>query len=176
MQPFDGKVHRLPEIQQLLIQLCVHRVTQYGVAKKSGGNRVQISIVLLADRVGRFVKKKKLVLEGCPCRKAHFCRPVQCAGQQIARAKCGGGAVKLAKKKQHSGFKWNITAGFGHNAHGRVGITRMPARELHSHSLIKLVAGIPAQHHVTKSEAFIERSKKLFLAQVFASHNAVDIK
>ena len=41
---------------------------------------------------------------------------------------------------------------------------------------LKLIAGIPAEYHVTKSEAFIESGKKLFFAQVFTSHDAVDIK
>ncbi len=174
VQSLDGNAHVGAELQQLVIELRVHRRAQHRVTEEARRHGGEIAEALLAHRLRRLLEHEEFELGGGDGLVAQVVGFPDHAPQSGARADGLGLLRELAQEHDHVAFEGNAAAGLGHHAHRGIRVGRVPARVLHV--VVELVVRIPAQHHVAEAEALVERGEKLVAAHVLTAQDAVVVE
>ena len=88
-----------------MVEICMDRVSQHGVAEHTRGHGLQIPVALFADAMRCFVEEKKLVFEGRVDPEAHGLRLVDRARKNRTRADVRMLADEAADQKERVLFK-----------------------------------------------------------------------
>ncbi len=174
VQPLDRDAHGLEAAEDLVIKVGPDRAAQPRIAEIAGRDVREVAIALLAHALRRLVEQEELVFEGRAGGKAHPLRLLQHPAQGAARAERLGRACELAKEEERALLEGQRPAGLGQDAHRRIRIGGVPARE--GHIVIELIVGVPAQHHVAEAEAAVEGREELGLGDVFAAQHAIGVE
>ena len=174
VQGFETEIHALAGAEKLAVEIRVHRVAQHRIAEEAGRHGLEVTVVLLPRRMRRLVEEEEFVLEAGVGLEAHVAATLDHPAQHASGAKLVGRWRELAKEEQGAVLERDVAAAFRQYADRRVRVARVPAGI--GDVVVKLIVGIPAQHHVTETEAAIEGREELSRRHVLAAHDAVDIE
>src|SRR6185312_7015387 len=73
-----------------------------------------------------------------------------------------------------TGLEGQLAAALRENAHVRIRVTCVPARE--ADVVVQLVVGIPAQHDVAEAQSFLQAGEELLPREILAPEDAVEIE
>ncbi len=173
VQAFQGHVHLDAAVEDVAVEVAVDRGAQHGIAEEARLDRLEVAVVLFAHRLRRFLEHEEFVFQAGQHLEAHLVGLGQGPAQHGAGADLFILAVEFAEEEQHVVLPGDLAAAFGQDAHGGVGIARVPAGD--GNVVVQLVLGIPAQHHVAEAEALIEGGDELVGLHVLAAHDAVHV-
>ena len=174
MQALDGEVHALTQVEDLVVQLGMHRVAQGRVAEPVRGQGLEVAKALVAHRVGGFVEQEELVLQRGEGVEAHRLAALDHPQQGVARAHRLGLIGEFAEEQQHAVLEGNLPAAGGQDAHRRVRVGGVPAGV--AGVVVELVLDVPAEHHVAEAAAVLQRREELAAVDVLAAHHPVDVE
>ena len=149
-------------------------IAQHRVAEEPGRQGLEVAVVLVPDRVRSFLEDEEFVLETDARGVAQPGAPFDDPAEHAAGAIGVRGRGEFAKEQQHVVLPRDRSARFGHDSHGRIGISRVPPGE--RDIVVKLIVGVPSQDHVAESESAFERREELLAAHVLSAQHAVDVE
>src|SRR6185437_16307085 len=106
--------------------------------------------------------------------EAHAAGALDHPAQHAARANGVGRRRELAEKEVRARLEGQLAAALRQDAHVRIRVTRMPARE--GDVVVQLVVGIPAQHDVAEPQPLLQAGEEFLPREVLASQDAVEIE
>ena len=149
-----------------MIELRVDGISDHGVAKHSGRERVKVAIPLLANAVGRFVEEEEFVLERGIDSEAHRSCLFDRAPKDGSRTDIRVLALEAPDQEQRILFKGNAAQRREIEPDRGIAITGMPAGHLDP-TFVELVVAVPAEYDVAEAETLVHGRSQLLSIDVF---------